>query len=180
MGMQSLLTQIKPYADDIKKSLRKLFVEYHIPGLTKEEAWSVGLAAAYTLRNTELTEYFESYVRDNMEDTIESEHIETMKALVTVMTVKNTYNKAIFKSCDEELGTHDPHVSEDIMFRHDEVDERHFHLYALSCAAVSASQICMQQEIDALRKLGVDNHAIHTVITIAAVLKGASQALHMS
>lgn len=180
MGLQSLLTQIKPYADDIKQSLRILFVEYDLPGLVKEEAWSIGLVAAYTLRNKQLMEYFESYVLDNMENCVEVGHIDTIKSLVTVMTVKNTYNKAIFKACDEELGSRNFKISEKIMFHHRDVDQRHFHLYALGCAAVSASQICMQEEIQQLRKLGVDTDAIHTVITIAAVLKGASQALHMN
>lgn len=180
MGLQSLLTQIKPYADDIKQSLRTLFVEYDIPGLVKEEAWSIGLVVAYTLRNKELMDYFETYVLENMENCIEVGHIDTIKSLVTVMTVKNTYNKAILKSCDVELGMQDFKISESIMFHHQEVDQRHFHLYALGCAAVSASQICMQQEIKQLRKLSVETEAIHTVITIAAVLKGASQALHMN
>lgn len=180
MGMQSLLTQLRPYADDVKQSLRTLFIEYNIPGISKEEAWSIGLAASYTLRNKQLIEYFESYLIENMPNCLEVGHIDTIKSLVTVMTIKNTYNKAIFKACDKELGASEFKISDKIMFRHHEVDNRHFHLYALGCAAVSASQICMQEEIEQLRRLGVETEAINTVITIAAVLKGASQALHMN
>lgn len=180
MGMQSLLTHIKPYADDIKKNIRKIFVEYDTPGLIKEEVWFIGLVVAYTLRNRELTDYFETYVLENIQNKPILDDLDTIKALITVMTVRNTYYKAILKSSDLQLEAFEFNISEEIMHLHEHIDNKRFHLYALASAAVSASSKCMQDEIFELRKQNVPNEAIHSVISIAAILKGASQALHMN
>lgn len=180
MGIQALLIQFKPYAQDIKNNLKSIFVDYEIKDLSKEEVWFIGLVVSYTLRNPQLTDYFETYVLENLKDKNIKEHIDSIKSLITVMTVKNTYHKAIFKSKDLDLNRYELIISEEILKLHKRINNQQFQKYALACAAVSASRICMQEQITELRNLEVSTAAIHSIISIAAVLKGASQALYMN
>lgn len=180
MGIQTLLTQIKPYAKDIKISLKKIFVDYETPGLSREEVWTSGLVVAYTLRNSQLIDYFETYVLENSKEKNIEKYFETLKALITVMTIKNTYNKAILKSQNIELENFEINMSDDVLEIHEVLTDKHFNMYALASAAVSASQICMQEQICTLRELGVQVETIHSLISIAAIVKGTSQALNMN
>ncbi len=175
MGLFDLKSQIKPYAYDVKHNIVKLFIEHDLPGLNKEEVCGISLATAYAIKSKELTAYIEMYV----EDQLSPNQINDIKTIVTIQTMKNMYNRAVYMSDNEELRLKDPRLDKGI-YTELSIVPIDLHYYSLASAYAFGSEKCIQQEISKALELNGNMDAVHSIVRIVSVLNAAAAALRIS
>lgn len=163
---------IPDFGKDVRLNLGSILTEEGAPGLTLKQIYGIALTAAFTLKDEVIARAFlESSI------TILSEtEITAAKTAATLMAVTNIYYRTLHLAGDEELKKLPARLRMNGLATHG-IEKADFELFSLAASVITGCSSCISAHIHEARKNGISTEGIQSVLRIAGVTNGASQAL---
>lgn len=171
-AIAALRDLIPDFAKDVRLNLGSILSEEGAPGLTLRQIWGIALTAALTLKDATIGRAFlESSI-----DVLTEAEIAAAKTAATLMAVTNIYYRTLHLAGDAELKKLPARLRMNGLATHG-IEKVDFELFALTASVLSGCSSCINAHIHEARAHGVSSEGIQSVIRIASVVNGASQAL---
>ncbi len=171
MGIDTLRSNFKDYAKDIKLNLSAVLSTDGAPDLTLNQIHGVALASAYSTKNQELI----TEILAEVSATLSDAEIEATKAAATVMAMNNVYYRFLHLSSNDEYKSLPAKLRMNII-RNSGVPSVDFELYSLAVSAINGCGMCVDSHEKQLKEAGVTTLGIQSAVRIASVINASAQA----
>jgi alkyl hydroperoxide reductase subunit D len=171
--METLKDLVKDYGKDIRINIDSILSPEGAPGLTQEQIYGTFLASAYASKSEKLRELAEALVAGELS----TEEIEGVKAAATIMGMNNIYYRYLHLLEGEEELRKLPAKLRMTIIGKPGIARTNFEIYSLAVSAITGCGMCINAHVHELRKAGLEDLGIQSVIRIAAVTNAAAQAL---
>lgn len=171
-SIQTIRSELKDYAKDIKLNLGNVLSEEGSPDLSQNQILAIGLACAYATKNQLLI----SALISDAKEILSSEEINAAKAAATIMAMNNIYYRFIHMASDKDFMKLPANLRMNIIGKPG-VDKIDFELYSLAVSAINGCGMCIDAHVHQLLKAGLSKIAIQSSIRIASVINATAQAL---
>lgn len=136
-------------------------------GLTEQQRWTVGLCAAFFLRNRTLSD---AMIADAGQR-LDAAHIEDAKAAAAIMAMNTVYYRSKHQLNMPAYETMRASLRMNRMVK-PATDKGLFELCSMACAALAGCEACLKSHEASLRKEGFSEAQVHEAIRIAAAING--------
>lgn len=168
-GLKALLPD---FAKDIRLNLSSVIKHDPNSGLTLNQVLGTALAAAYAVKNTQITDA----ILGEAAGTLTSEEIEAARAAATIMAMNNVYYRASYMTEDEEIGRMPAGLRMNVI-GNPGIDKLTFEIYSTAVSAINGCGMCVKAHANAIQHGGLGKPAVQHSFKIAAVIAAAAQAL---
>lgn len=173
MGLDTLKDLIKDYGRDIRLNLESVLTPEGAPGLNETQIQGIFLASAYATKSQTLLHLAEELVQ------LSAEEREGVKAATTIMGMNNVYYRFLhLLEGQDELKKLPAKLRMTVIGRPG-IEKVNFEAYCLAVSAINGCGMCLTAHVHELKKAGLDDLAIQSVIRIASVTNAAAQALEI-
>jgi alkyl hydroperoxide reductase subunit D len=172
--LQELKDRIPDYARDARVNLGNVLTEEHAQGLTLQEIAGTALSAAYHVGQKDLIEALEAEYAQVLDD---AERL-AIKGAVSVMAMNNVYYRTMHLAEDAALDKLPAGLRMQIIGKPG-IEKKRFEIYSLAISALAGCGRCVTAHIMELRKTGLSDVGIQSIIRIAAVVNAAAAALKL-
>ena len=174
MSIENIKTAVPDYAKDLRINLVNVLTKEGSPGLTEKQIFGTALSIAFTVKN--------SFLADNLlsasENLLSEKDIQGIKTAVSLMGMNNIYYKAVSLTEDDNLLKRPAGLRMSLLVGHG-IPQTDFEIYSLAVSSLSGCKVCVKSHSEKLKREGLSNSAIHSVIKISAVVQGLNQSLNL-
>jgi alkyl hydroperoxide reductase subunit D len=142
MTIQTLREQMPDYAKDTKLNLAKYISGEEVEGLTKQQAYGIALASAYTTQHTAVIEAVHAQVEEELSEA----EIKAAKAAATIMGMNNVYYRFVHLVSDKEYSTMPAGLRMNII-ANPGIEKVDFELYSLAVSAINGCGMCIDAHV---------------------------------
>lgn len=174
-SIAALRELIPDFAKDIRLNLGSILNEEGAPGLSLKQISGVALTTAWTLKDATVIQA----LLESARETLSEAEITATKTAATLMAVTNIYYRTLHLADDPELKKLPARLRMNGIATHG-IEKVDFELFALGASVIGGCSSCINAHIHESRKGGISNEGIQSVIRIASVINGTSQALNIS
>lgn len=176
MSLNSVRELIPDFGRDIKLNLETVLTEDGAPGLSLHQMWSAALACAYASDSADLVE---AILHDPQAVLLDDSYREGARAAATIMAMNNVYYRSIHLMEDPALQKLPARLRMNVIGK-PPVPKADFEAMSLAVSAMAGCGQCLVAHKNELKKAGLDDTGVHSLIRIAAVIKAADSALRIS
>lgn len=176
MSLETLKDVIKDYGKDIRINLESVLSTEGAPGLSETQILGTFLASAYASKSEKLKDLAENIVKDRLS----VEEIEGVKAATTIMGMNNIYYRYLHLLEGQEELKKLPAKLRMTIIAKPGIEKVNFEIYSLAVSAVTGCGMCINAHVAEIKKAGVEDLGVQSVIRIAATAHAAAQALHIN
>lgn len=176
MSIAALKEQIPEFGRDIRLNLESVLSEEGAPGLTLQQIWSAALASAYASDSGDLTE---AILREPSAALLDDNYREGARAAAAIMAMNNVYYRGIHLMGDEGLQKMPARLRMNVIGK-PPVPKVDFEAMSFAVSALAGCGQCLVAHKNELRKAGMDDAGIQSLLRIASVVKAADSALRIS
>jgi alkyl hydroperoxide reductase subunit D len=176
MSITALKERIPDFGRDIRLNLESVLSEDGAPGLTLPQLWSTALACAYAIESPDLAE---AILKDPQAALLGDEYREGARAAAAIMAMNNVYYRTTHLMEDEALQKLPARLRMNIIGK-PPVPKVDFEAMSFAVSALAGCGQCLTAHKNELRKAGMEDAGIHSLIRIASVIKAADSALRIS
>ena len=174
MSINDLKQQFPIYAADTKINFSKIFDETLFDGLTRNQAYGIALASAYTTKNTILI----NAVLAETKNTLSPEEIIAAKGSATIMAMNNVYYRFIHLASDKEFSKMPAGLRMTFIAKSG-IEKVDFELYSLAVSAINGCGMCMDAHVHEVIKSGITRQGVQSAIKIAAIINSVAQVIEI-
>ena len=175
MGMEhtkALLQKLPDEAADLNVNAERVLGG---ESLNAVQTWGSALAAAYFIRQPELTE---AILADAKAAGLDDEHLSDAKGAAALMGMNTVYFR--FRHImHTEAYTQKAFNLRMTRMQQVATDQMHFELYSIGPAALAGCELCLKAHEAAVKKGGLNEDNVHDAVRIASVLNGIAVALEI-
>jgi alkyl hydroperoxide reductase subunit D len=176
MSIETLKDLVKDYGRDIRLNLDSVLTTEGAPGLNETQVYGTFLASAYATQSEKLKELAEELVQDKLS----SEEKEGIKAAVAIMGMNNVYYRYLHLLEGQEELKRLPAKLRMTVIGKPGIEKVNFEIYSLAVSAITGCGMCINAHVHELKKSGLEDLGVQSVIRIAAVTNATAQALHIN
>ncbi|WPX96350.1 carboxymuconolactone decarboxylase family protein [Candidatus Bandiella euplotis] len=173
MSIKTILEQLPPYASDISKSIKEIFLQ-DSNTLAKYQTFGITLTVGYALKH----EWLLNYIRPEAKRYLDSNEANACKIAASTMSMTNTYYNFSKKINDEEIRKMSSLLSLENLNSHN-IDEKDFSMYCLAASIINGCEYCINIHIKKLREQGCSPETIRDIGRIVSVIKAAGDVLEI-
>lgn len=173
MSTNLLKDLVKDYAKDIRINLDSVLSEEGAPGLNETQIYGTFLASAYASKSAKLSEVALAIAQEKLSP----EEIEGVKSAVAIMGMNNVYYRYLHLLEGEEDLKKLPAKLRMTVIGKPGIPKINFEIYSLGISAVEGCGMCINAHVQEIKKAGITDLGVQSVIRIAAVTHGAAQSL---
>lgn len=176
MSLDQLKSQIPDFGRDIRLNLETVLTEDGAPGVTLLQLWGSALACAYAADSVDLVE---AILRDPQNAHLDDNYRQAARSAATIMAMNNVYYRSQHLMEDEALSKLPARLRMTVI-GNPGIPKVDFEAMCLAISALAGCGQCLVAHKNELKKNGVEDVGIQSLIRIAAVIKAADQALRIS
>lgn len=176
MSITALKERIPDFGRDIRLNLETILTEEGAPGLTLQQIWSAALACAYAIESSDLAE---AVFRDPQAVLLDDSYREGARSAATIMAMNNVYYRSIHLMEDEALRKLPAKLRMNVIGK-PPVPKVDFEAMSFAVSAIFGCGQCLTAHKNELRKAGIEDAGIHSLLRVASVVKAADSALRIS
>ena len=167
--IEQLREPLPPYAKDTKLNLASVLTEEGAPGLTSKQIFSIALASAYAVKQTDVVQAIIGSAQEILND----QDIEAAKSAATIMAMNNVYYRFIHMASDKSYASMPAKLRMNVI-GNPGVPKVDFELNCLAVSAINGCGMCIDAHVQELVKVGVTTLAVQSAVRIAAVINSAA------
>lgn len=176
MSLAAVQERIPDYGRDIRLNLETVLTEDGAPGLTLQQIWGTALACAYAIESSDLAE---AILQDPQAALLDDNFREGARAAATIMAMNNIYYRGIHLMEDEGLKKLPARLRMNIIGK-PPVEKKDFEAMCFGISAISGCGMCLTAHKNELRKAGMEDAGVQSLLRIASVINAADSALRIS
>lgn len=176
MSLAEVSLKIPAFGRDIKLNLETILTEEGAPGLSLHQIWGAALACAYAADSADLVE---GILHDPQAVLLDDAVREGARAAATIMAMNNVYYRGVHLMGDEGLQKLPARLRMSVIGK-PPVPKADFEAMSFAVSALAGCGQCLVAHKNELRKAGMDDSGIHSLLRIASVIKAADSALRIS
>lgn len=168
----ALLAKLPEEAADLKANAERVLAG---ESLDTVQTWGSALAAAYFIRNAELTA---TILADAKAAGLSDAHLSDAKGAAAIMGMNTVYFR--FRHIMHSDAYNQKAFNLRMMrMKQVATDQTHFELYSIGPAALAGCELCLKAHEAAVKKGGLNEDNVHDAVRIASVLHGIAVVLEM-
>jgi alkyl hydroperoxide reductase subunit D len=176
VSLETLKDVVKDYGRDIRINLDSVLSVEGAPGLSSVQIFGTFLAGAFASKSPKLIQIAGEIASEKIDEA----EIEGVRAAATIMGMNNIYYRYLhLLEGEEDLKKLPAKLRMQVIARPG-IEKVNFEIYSLAVSAITGCGMCINAHVQELKKHGVSDEGIQSVIRIAAVTHGAAQALVIS
>jgi alkyl hydroperoxide reductase subunit D len=175
MNIDMLKDLIKDYAKDIRINLDQVLSLEGAPGLTETQIYGIFLASSYATQNSDLKEIALEIVKSKLTP----EEIEGIKRASAIMGMNNIYYRYLHNLEGQDELKKLPAKLRMMVIGNPGIDKVNFELYSLAVSAINGCGMCINAHVNEVKKAGIEDLGVQSVIRIASVTHAAGLAIHI-
>ena len=171
MSIQTIKSEIKDFAKDIRLNFGSIFTEEGSPDLSLIQIYGIALASAYTTKNLKLSNAIAT--EGEILDTVT---IDAAKSASSIMAMNNIYYRFLHSISDKEFSKMPAKLRMNVI-ANSGIRKTDFELMCLAVSAINGCGMCMDSHLNHLVESGVSRQGIQSCIRIASVINATNQAI---
>jgi len=176
MSMTAVREKIPDFGRDIRLNIESVLSEEGAPGLGLQQIWGAALACAYA---TDSADVVEAVLSDPQAVLLDDNYREGARAAAAIMSMNNVYYRGIHLMGDEALQKLPARLRMNVIGK-PPVPKVDFEAMSFAVSALSGCGQCMVAHKNELRRSGMEDAGIQSLLRIASVVKAADSALRIS
>lgn len=167
-----LLSKLPEEAKDLRINLKRVLGG---ESLDSEQTWGTALAAAYFIRQPELTA---ALLADAQAAGVSQGTIEDARGAASIMGMNTIYYR--FRHLmNSDAYNQRPANLRMMRMQHVATTKANFELFSIGPAALAGCEMCLKAHEAAVKKDGMTEENVHDAVRISAILNGVAVALEM-
>ncbi len=176
MSLLAVKDKIPDFGRDIRLNLETVLTEEGAPGLTLHQLWGVALACAYAADSQDLVD---AILADGQSIILDDNYREGARSAATIMAMNNVYYRTIHLLEDPALQKMPARLRMNVIGK-PPVSKVDFEAMSFAVSSLAGCGQCLVAHKSELKKAGMDDTGLHSLIRIASVIKAADSALRIS
>lgn len=166
MSVEQFRETLPEFAKDLRLNLSSVFSQAE---LTPKQAWGTAVAAAYTCRNTKVTDAIEA----DAKNFLTTEELDASRTAASLMAMTNIYYRFGHLAGDEEFSKLPARLRMNGIRTHG-VDRVDFELWCLAVSAITGCEKCVSSHWHNLREHDVSRDTVLAAVRVASVIHAAA------
>ncbi len=164
--MQAIKELIPDFAKDVRINFSSITGDLGAPGLSQTQAHGVLLSAALQLGFDQLSKEIANA------DTLNEQEVLGVKAAVAIMGMNNIYYRTMHLMSDKEVKSLPAKLRMNVIGSPPN-EKINFEIYSLAVSVLSGCGMCINAHVNELKKAGLGNEGVQSIIRIASVVNSA-------
>jgi alkyl hydroperoxide reductase subunit D len=172
MSVAMLSERIPDFARDIRLNLESVLSSEGALGLRPNQIAGIALSCSYAVGDPTLASALES----QFAEVLLPEIVTAAKSAASIMAMNNIYYRFLHLAEDKEFSAMPAKLRMNIIGKPG-IAKVDFELMCLAVSAIFGCGTCIKAHVQEMKKAGVSNEGVQSVVRIASVIHAAKQAL---